>query len=244
MGDGVLTLYGPDIESTFLINDIKRIESKLFKRESKDIFTEMKKKDRQQLDKEVLKALGLNPEVYLPRIYEGLTEMVKERLELPKMRKKKKKQKIKISYNEVKTSVVKEIIGSKLKKFPEDFYTDAKLGHDYESVETVVYNTSGKELHIEEFMQLCTLLDEENEEIFTTDNIETAEFAAILAKPDVYRLKIPKDEKITKSILDNYKNYVNQLKEQLEANAQQKLHSWAEAEQMAKEILAEYGMKV
>ena len=57
-------------------------------------------------------------------------------------------------------------------------------------------------------------------------------------------LNIPKDEKIVKNILDNYKNYFSQLKEQLEANAQQKLHSWNEAEQMAKEILEEYGLKM
>jgi len=247
LGDGLID-NGIDAVEECLTFDFNKIINfnielpKILKRNIKAIFNDCKMKDRQELDKAVLKALGLEPENYLQRIYEGLTEMVKERLELPKMRKKRKQQKIKISYNEVKISVVKEIISSKLKKFPENFYTDAKLGHDYESVETVVYNTSGKELHIEEFMQLCTLLDEENEEIFTTNNIETAEFAVILAKPDVHRLKIPKDEKITRSILNNYMNYVNQLKEQLEANAHQKLHSWAEAEQMAKEILAEYGL--
>ncbi|NQT65766.1 MAG: SAM-dependent DNA methyltransferase [FCB group bacterium] len=247
LGDGILKTPVYEISQLPVLKNFDSFEfsnPKLLNRKIEPIFDDLKKKDRQELDKAVLKALGLNPEEYLPRIYEGLTEMVKERLELPKMRKKKKKQKIKISYNEVKTSVINEIIGSKLKKFPEDFYTDAKLGHDYECVDTEVYNTSGKELHIDEFMHLRTLKDEDDEEIFTTENLNEAEFAVILAKPDVHRLKIPKDEKILKSILDNYKNYVNQLKEQIEANAQQKLHSWNEAEQMAKEILEEYGIRL
>ncbi|MCK4653840.1 MAG: N-6 DNA methylase [Candidatus Cloacimonetes bacterium] len=247
LGDGVIKTPVYELNNLNIplnLNEIRFNNEKLLTRDIKSIFEEVKLEDRQELDRAVLKALSLNPDEYLPRIYEGLTEMVKERLELPKMRKKKKKQKIKISYNEVKTSVINEIIGRKLKKFPEDFYTEAKLGFDYESVEIKVYNTSGKELHIDEFINICTLIDEDGEEIFSTKNYNEAKFAVILAKPDVFRLKIPKDEKIVKNILENYKNYVNQLKEQLAANAQLKLHSWNEAEQMAKEILGEYGLRI
>jgi len=246
LGDGVIKtpvyeLQNLEIPNT--INKFKYKNDKLLSRNIEKIFKEVKLKDRQELDKAVLKALSLNPEEYLPRIYDGLTEMVKERLELPKMRKKRKKQKVKISYEEVKKSVINEIIENKIKKFPEDFYTDAKLGSDYESVETEIYNTSGKELHIDEFMQICTLIDEDNEKIFSTTNYYVALFAIIHAKPDVHRLKIPKDEKIVKKILENYKNYISLLKDHLEANAQQKLHSWIEAEQMAKEILEDFGLK-
>jgi hypothetical protein len=247
LGDGVLKTPVYEISNLSILKDFDSFEfqnPKFINREIKPIFDDLKKKDRIELDKAVLKALGLNSDEYLSRIYEGLTQMVKERLELPKMRKKRKRQKVQTSYEEVKKSVINEIIDNKIKKFPEDFYTDAKLGRDYESVETEVYNTSGKELHIDEFINICTLIDEDGEEIFSTKDFNKAEFAVIFAKLDVYRLKIPKDEKITKSILDNYKNYVNQLKEQLEANAQQKLHSWNEAEQMAKEILEEYGMLI
>jgi len=51
-------------------------------------------------------------------------------------------------------------------------------------------------------------------------------------------------ENCTCNVLSIRPNYVNQLKEQLEANAQQKLHSWNEAEQMVKVILDEYGLKM
>src|SRR5690606_8663052 len=64
--------------------------NKLIKRKVLSIFREVKQKDRKELDTAVLKALGLEPKEYLPKIYEGLTEIVKERLELPKMRKIRK----------------------------------------------------------------------------------------------------------------------------------------------------------
>jgi hypothetical protein len=84
--------------------------------------------------------------------------------------------------------------------------------------------------------------DESGQIIFTTDSLIQAEFAALLAKPNIFRLKIPKDEKIAENIISNYKAYVRQLAEQIELNANQKLHSWAEAEKMTKEILEEYGL--
>ena len=37
--------------------------------------------------------------------------------------------------------------------------------------------------------------DESEQVIFTTDNLIKAEFATLLAKPNIFRLKIPKDEK-------------------------------------------------
>jgi len=248
LGDGFIDITVYEMEEIKIvkkeyINDVILNNYQIIKnRRIKKIIDEYNSKDRQELDKAVLKALGLEPEEYLQRIYDGLTEIVRERLELPKMRKKRKQQKIKISYQEVKLSVIKEIIDRHLKKFPEDFYTKANIAHFYEDVECDVYNTSGKELHIAEFMHICTVKDSDDSEIFVTNNHEKAEFAMILAKPGVYRIKIPKDEKIISEILKNHRNYVLQLEEQLTANAQQKLHSWNEAEQMAREILDEYGI--
>jgi len=245
LGDGILKTPVYEINSLPVLKEFDKLifsNTRFTVRPIKPIFEDIKHKDRQELDKAVLKALGLEPKKYLQRIYDGLTEMVKERLELPKMRKKRRQQVIQVSYEEVKRSVVAEIIGDQLKKFPEDFYTETNFVHNYDDVEVEVFNTSGKELHIEEFMHLCTVKDSNNEEIFMTDKIKKAEFAVISAKPDIHRLKIPKDEKIISEILSNYRNYVQQLEEQLTANAQQKLHSWNEAEQMAKEILKEYGM--
>ncbi|MEK7359406.1 MAG: N-6 DNA methylase, partial [Planctomycetota bacterium] len=234
-----------EVENMLVPNiDIDYDIASLSQRKIKPIFEEVKEKDRIALDSEILKKLGLDPRVYLPRIYDGIIQMVRERLELPKMRKKQQKQKIKISYEQVKESVIKECIGTTLKKFPESFYAIGKTGKDYDDLEFEIYNTSEKPLAIHSFMNQHEVSDESGQIIFTADSLIKAEFATLLAKPNIFRLKIPKDEKIAASIISNYKAYVRQLAEQIELNANQKLHSWAEAEKMTNEILEEYGLKV
>ena len=244
LGDGATKTEGIDWKNLMLVPkifDIKNSNFKLFQRKILPIFQEVKKKDRQELDKAVLEALGLNPNEYLPRIYAGLTEMVQERLELPKMRKKSQKNKVKVSYETVKKSVVEEIISNYFRSFPEAFFIEAQFGKDYADVEKEIYNTSGNPLHYEQFMQICTVFDANDKQLFTIDSVEKAEYAKILAKPNVHRLEIPKDDQIVSIILSNYQRYLADLKKQLETNAQQKLHDWQEAERMTKEIMLEYG---
>jgi hypothetical protein len=252
LGDGIIDLTVYEVEDLKVLN-IKKLNKKgiskinkelaeLTKRKIKAILDEIKQKDRIALDTAVLEALGLDPKEYLPKIYKGITQMVRERLELPKMRKKQKKQKIQISYDQVKESVIKECVGDTFKKFPEGFYTIGEIGKEYDDLEFEPYTTSGKPLIYEYFMGHYTLKDEFGQEIFTTKNLSKAEFAILLAKPNTFRLKIPKDEKVAKSIIENYRNYIKQLKEQIELNANQKLHSWSEAEKMTREILDDYGL--
>lgn len=129
LGDGALTLKVyelaefliPQIEEVIFKN-FKIIMNKLFIRPIKPIFEEVKMKDRQELDSAVLEVLGLDPKAYLPKIYEGLCELVRERLELPKMRKKVKKTKGKRNIERVKEEVIKEILPMGVKKFPEDLW--------------------------------------------------------------------------------------------------------------------------
>ena len=83
-----------EVENMLVPNiDIDYDIASLSQRKIKPIFEEVKRKDRIALDSEILKKLGLDPRVYLPRIYDGIIQMVRERLELPKMRKKQQKQK-------------------------------------------------------------------------------------------------------------------------------------------------------
>ncbi|MDI6802613.1 MAG: N-6 DNA methylase [Bacteroidota bacterium] len=227
-----------DVENMLIPDtDVKFDISKLEKRKIKPIFEEIKQKDRKALDAAVLKALGLNVEEYLPRIYEGLCEMVHERLELPKMRKKQQKEKVKISYDQVKASVIKDCLSDGIRKFPEDFYDD-----NYLKVECETHPTTGKKLHSEHFMGHYELKDESGKLILQIEGESIAEFAMILAKENVYQLKIPKSDKVVESILKKYHRYVRNLRKSLEEDAHQKLHDWSVAERMAKEIMEEYGI--
>ena len=93
MGEGVLDTVVYEVQALLLPK--KSIEfrpklNKFLKRPIESIFEEVKSKDRRELDSLVLEALGLDPGEYLDRIYEGLCELVRERLDLAKMRSKVK----------------------------------------------------------------------------------------------------------------------------------------------------------
>jgi hypothetical protein len=226
----------PDIDISYDITSLSQ-------RKIKPIFEEVREKDRIALDSEILEKIGLDPKVYLPRIYDGITQMVRERLDLPKMRKAQQRQKITISYDQVKDSVIKECIGATLKKFPESFYTIGMSGKEYDTLDFENYNTSGQSLRVHSFINQHEVIDESDQVIFTSNGSIKAEFAVLLAKPNIFMLKIPKEEKVVESIINNYNAYMMQLREQIELNANQKLHSWADAEKMTKEILEEYGIQ-
>lgn len=246
LGDGALDNMTYEAGDCEIINPKiiknKGLKNKFLTRKIQSASKEVLNKDRIELDTTILEALGLDTKEYSAKIYHGVTQMVRERLELPKMRKKQKKQKVQISYDQVKESVIKECIGITLKIFPEYFYKIGEEGKEYDDLEFDIYNTSGKPLKYEYFMGRYTLKDESGQEIFTTNSLSKAEFAILLAKHNVIRLKIPRDWKVAETIVENYRNYIKQLKGQIELNANQKLHSWSEAEKMTKEILDEYGL--
>ncbi len=243
--------YGRDVNNgnakEFTVDDVKNMLvpkdkinydfGKLATRKINPIFTEVKQKDRKALDTEVLKALGLDVEEYLPRIYEGLCEMVLERLELPKMRKKQQKAKVKISYDQVKQSVIADCLPDGVRRFPEDFYDDV-----YEKLEFELHPTTGLLLTIDQFMGQFELRDSDGKVVLLTDSDSKAEFALLLARQNILQLKIPKKEKTVDVILKNYRQYVKGLSKTLEEDAHKKLHDWSIAERMAKEILEEYGV--
>lgn len=214
--------------------DMKRIS----KRKIEQIFTEVKKKDRIQLDTAVLDALGLDSAEYLPRIYEGLCEMVKERLELPKMRKRQQKQTMSIAYDKVKQSVIEDCLLNGVKKFPKEFLDQELKEKDFEK-----YSTSSKPLIPTHFFGQYEIKDTTGQKICTLDSELKVEYALLLAKPDTYTLLIPKSEKAIKIALNKYRKYVRDLQQQLEADANQKTHDWSVAERMAKEILEEFGVE-
>lgn len=216
--------------------NIKKIENNIFKRKVLSVDKEVKQKDRKELDSAVLEALGLNPDEYLPKIYEGITGIVRERLELPKMRKKQKSQNVKVAYDQIKEAVIKDIIPNGVKQFPHAFYQSGS----YEELNLDEYSTNGKILKAESFFNKFELKDETGKIILETDIEAKAEFAELLSRKETYQIKIPKQEKKVEEILTNFKNYVINLKKDLEQNAHEKLHDWNLAEKMANEILEEW----
>jgi type I restriction enzyme M protein len=247
LGDGLLDLTVYEVEETKIpdpvkINKVilKNIEAsfrKISKRKINPIFEEVKQKDRKELDTIILEALGLNAKEWLPKIYAGLCEMVKERLDLPKMRKKQKKDKVAFSYEEVKRSVIKDVLGGSKKPFPGRFYDGKK---DYDSLAFETHACHSRNLKMESFFDQHVVKDEDGDVVFETESKEKAQFGCIIAKNSRgYSIKIPKDDKVCEKIIASYDIYVTELTKMLAANANMKLHDWALAEKMATEILVD-----
>jgi hypothetical protein len=244
LGDGFIDLTVYEVEEalfpkTELLNKkILTLFEKVKKREIKEIIKEYKQKDRIEFDKAILTALGLDADSYLLKIYEGITELVHDRLLLPTMRKNLKKEDTKFAYGKVKTDVIDDCLPDGIRKFPQDFYTKG----NYEELEFETYSTNGKPLTADSFFNRYQMKTEEGETIFELDSEVKAEFAEILSQHETYQIKIPANEKIVEQIIKNYHSYISELKDQLEANAKEKLHNWSEAEKMTKEILEEFGV--
>jgi hypothetical protein len=242
LGDGASKTEGVDWNNLMLVPKkelkIKFNKNVLFERKILPVQQEVKQKDRKELDTKIVEALGLDSKIYLPKIYDGLCELVHERLELPKMRKKKQKEEVKYAYAKVKADVIDDILPDGLRKFPHDFYSKG----NYEGLEIETFPTNGKPLKPDSFFNSFQMKDQDGNAIFELDSEAKAEYAEILSQHSTYQIKIPTSEKIVEQILKNYHKYISELRTQLEENAKEKLHEWSIAEKMAKEILEEFGI--
>ena len=243
LGDGASKTEGVDWSNLMLVPKkelkIKFNNSNLFSRKVLPIYNEVKQRDRKELDTKIVEALGLDAKIYLPKIYAGLCELVKERLELPKMRKKKQKEEVKFAYSKVKEDVIEDCLPDGVRKFPQDFYTKG----NYDDLEFETHPVNGKPLTPDAFFNRFQMKTEEGETILELESEVKAEFATLLSQQKTYQINIPAKEKTVEQILKNYHAYISTLKEQLTANAKEKLHDWALAEKMAKEILEDFGVE-
>jgi type I restriction enzyme M protein len=138
LGEGVLRLKVEDARDYLLVPDIRKTTAadkkaicdafkKLFERDIGSVFDETKQRDRQALDFAVLHAIGLDPKKYLKPIYDGLCQLVRERIELGQMRGKARKTKARKTGAEKKTfqEVIIDELPNGPHRFPEDFFSDA-----------------------------------------------------------------------------------------------------------------------
>jgi type I restriction-modification system DNA methylase subunit len=240
LGEGALdlTVYEfkdlliPDIPKTQSTKTLKAFD-KLLTRPIKSIFEEAKMKDRQALDIAVLEALGLDPKKYLKPLYEGLTEMVRERIDLAKSRKKVKQVKTKRDIEKLKEQVIEEIIPNGAKKFPEEF-VDSKYLKD--SKEISVPNES---LRLGSyFMGQQEVLSDSGFK-FNAANLEEAKFIIYSHKPNSFLIKIPKQVSVVIKAVDNYERYLKDLKAKLFESFFNRTHDHKQADILVQQVFGE-----
>jgi hypothetical protein len=136
MGDGALELKVEDARDYLYVPDptkfaegsqqaIRSAFQSLLQLPIGSVFEEIQKPDRQALDRAVLSAMGLDADQWLPRIYEGLSLLVGERMQLGKMRSQSRSSRTKRAAGRVAEDVLEEILPDGARLFPDEFLTPA-----------------------------------------------------------------------------------------------------------------------
>jgi len=221
LGEGLLTTYGPEIEE-FLLPDpahfvgqpnedeLVKAFDKLSKRPIKPIFEEVKMRDRQKLDRLVLKALGLDPKQYLKPIYGGLTELVRERIELANMRKRFKRIKGQRDIDKVEKQVIEEVLPQGAKKFPEEFLAPSLKAMDFQDV-----SVPGEPLKLGMYFLGTQEVITDSGFTYQAKTVEEAKYLVYAQKPDSFIVKIPKDTVSVTKAVNDYERYLRELKGKL-----------------------------
>jgi type I restriction enzyme M protein len=136
MGDGALELTVEDARDYLYVPDVHQFDEtaqkaiadtfqSLLNRSIGSVFDEVKQPDRRVLDAAVLRAMGLDPEHWLSRLYDGLTTLVRERTQLGQMRGQARKSRPRRAAKRVTDDVLQDLLPDGPARFPDDFFSPA-----------------------------------------------------------------------------------------------------------------------
>ncbi|MGQ9657563.1 MAG: N-6 DNA methylase [Fimbriimonadales bacterium] len=242
LGDGVLKIIGPEL-SSLLIPDPNLLQKHILlerydaikRRPVLPIAQEAKQKDRQALDAAVLEALGLDPEKYLPQIYQGLVEMVEERLALPKMRQTRRKQAQQVSFEQVKALVRQAVVPHGLKSITA--FLPAPAG----AMQAVAL--AGRPERWESMLSEFTLFDSAGAVVGTLQGDEhQVRYLLYAAAPGVYRVEVPADSVVAGQAVARYEAYLRQVAGEMMTHALNATRQHRQAERAVRDILESLGL--
>ena len=207
----------------------------LCKRPIKPIFEEVKMKDRQRLDRLVLKTLGLDPKQYLKPIYDGLTQLVRERIELANMRKGVKQVKTQRDIEKLKKQVTEEVLPYGVRKFPEEFLDLSLKAKDFAEV-----SVPGEPLKLGMYFLGTQEVITDSGFTYQAKTVEEAKYLIYAQKPDSFVIKIPKDTKAVAKAVNNYERYLRQLKAELFQAFLNRIFDHKISDALAQRVLIEF----
>ncbi len=246
LGEGALDLTVYEFEELPIVDVFKVSKAnnqkilnaidKLLTRPIKPIFDEVKMKDRQALDSAVLEALGLDPKKYLKPLYDGLTGMVGERIDLAKSRKRVKQIKTQRDIEKLKEQVIEEIIPDGARKFPEEFI-DSKYLKDVREISVP-----------NEPLKLGSYFIGQQEVIsgsgfkYDASSIDEAKYIIYAQKPNSFLIKIPKQASVVIRAVDDYEGYIKELKAKLFEAFFSRTHDHKQADILVQQVFDEMGL--
>jgi len=207
---GITKLPDPRILSNQQQKEIILSFRSIMKRHVHSIFEEVKMKDRQKLDSLILQALGLDPDKYLKPIYDGLTELIRERIELAGMRKKVKQVKTQRDVDRLKKQVMEEVLPNGLKKFPDEFLEAPLKPQDYQNI-----SIPGEPLKLGMFFLGTQQVISDSGFTFEAKSVDEAKYAIYSQKPDAFVVSLPKDSVVITKAVNDYERYLRKLRDDL-----------------------------
>jgi len=209
----------------------------LLTRPIKPIFEEVKMPDRQRLDSLVLKALGLDPKKYLKPLYDGLCELVRERLLLPKLRTSKKKKRLTQDYAKLCEEVSDEVLPNGVRKFPEGFVKGwSKVKCDEVSV------PAGELKLGESFFDKQEICDAEGQHVMEVSTEEKGKFIVYAKKKDEFVIKVPKSMVVIKKAVQEYEIYLKEQSKDLYRAFMEKCGDHNRAENLTRQVFEDFGL--
>ncbi len=247
LGDGALKFETEDTKNLLVPDPTSLDESlkqsileafdEISTRPIKPIFEEVKMRDRQRLDRLILRALGLNPKEYLKPIYDGLTELVRERIELANMRKKVKQLKSQRDIVKLEKQVREEVLPQGAKKFPEEFLDLSLKAKDFQDV-----SVPGEPLRLGMFFLGTQEVITDSGFTYQAKTVEEAKYLAYAQKPDSFIVKIPKDTVSVTKAVNDYERYLRELKGKLFQAFLNATFNYKLADTLAQRVFTELGL--
>jgi len=245
LGEGAIRLVKEDLEKIPIIapdlicepgkQEIIQAFSNLLKRPIKSIFEEVKMADRQKLDSLILEAIGLDSNKYLQPLYEGLTQLVRERLELGRMRGRIKKAKSERNLERIKEQVIAELLPNGVKKFPEDFREPSKAGFFELDIPT-------EPLKLEPPFFGKQKVISDSGWCHEAKSPAEAKFIIYAQAGGHTRVAIPKDGVVLLKMVSNYERYLKELKENLFNAFSIRIFDYKQAQALTGIVFKELGL--
>jgi type I restriction-modification system DNA methylase subunit len=247
LGDGLLTIYGPDMDG-LLLPILKGAEREKEKEAAMEAFRkigrrailpfeqEHKQKDRQEFEKHLFRWFGLNEKDY-EKVRAAVEEMIEERHLLPKMRTVQKKKRIEQDLVKLKEEVTEEVLPSGVKGFP-DAFVKAGIKTEWEEI-----GIGAEKIKLgEKGLGVQEICDAEGNHLTEVRSIEKAKYIVYAKQKDEQIVKVPNSEIVIKKAVKDYEIYARQIKEELYRAFMEKCGDHNMSENLTRQVCEEFGL--
>ncbi len=248
LGDGALDTTVEEAQDYLIVPDVTQLTNNqakkilqafdtLLTRPIKAIFEEVKMPDRQRMDSLVLEVLGLDPKKYLKPLYDGLCELVRERLLLPKLRKSTKKKRVEQDYEKMCEEISEEILPSGPIEFPEGFVKG------WPRIKCEEIQVPEGELKFgESFFDKQEICDAEGQHVMEVSSLEKGKFIVYAKKKSEFVIKVPESSLVIKKVVQDYEIYLKEIRNQLFKAIMEKCGDYNKSENLMRKVFEEFGL--